>query len=119
MCLKLKDILHPFNIFGKDRKNFKITVPEEYGDYTYDIEWTGERLIVSYTYDVIIKIPPSERRRYPQPHKEIYTDGELSEETIIINQYNRMSAWQTLINASIYFDCTNVTSLIVNGETLI
>lgn len=113
MCKFIKDILFPLNLFGKKRVcvAYKVTgrTPE---DYTLNVVWTGERMEIAYTQRNIRTMPG-----IITPISTIHTDG--SESEIIVD--TRTSRWQyiRLVNNVVYFNCTNVTKLIVNGEQLI
>ena len=111
-CKKIKDILHPFNIFGKDKRNFVIDIPNEDGLFYLNIEWTGDRLQVvwtkSYRNGGIIE---------HRSERKTYENGTITEETIEIRQST--IPYVKVSNHKIYLDCTNVTYLSVNGEDLI
>ena len=112
-CKKIKDILHPFNIFGKDRRNFVIDLPDGYNSVPMAMEWTGERVIVRYTR---IWSPP---KKYPhgEPYTLVFEDANMREDTFTVVRAQNIH--EHVGCKKIYLDCTNVTSLIVNGETLI
>ena len=113
-CKKIKQILFPLNIFGKDKRSFEIDVPNPpYTDVLFNIEWTGERLDVRYAALEKIGNKPTASR----PVRYQYTNGTITEETITVHQeavLNRRR-WTD----KIYIECTNVTYLSVNGEDLI
>lgn len=118
MCKRIKDILFPTNVLGKKKKCIKVAVPEQSGAYNYEIVWSGERLQVAWAYNVQIKTP-GERRRYIDPHKEIFTNGDDDPETITIVQVNNARTWQQVSDAQLHINCTNVTKLTINGEQYI
>lgn len=115
MCIsKIKDILHPLNPFGKDRK----TLAYDLNDVstvghkkTLNIVWTGETLTAAYT-DVF---SPMMGDRVVTPYKITYRNGNSSAETIeVLSAFYHYNP-----DHSIYFDCINVTYLEVNGDILI
>ena len=105
MCFKkIKDILFPLNVFGKDRKSIAYDVPG--ATYYMSVTWIGDRLDLIYC------------------NEDINT-GEITETR---NTYTIDGGFfQTVINGinykipqnKIFFNCTNVTSLIVDGNQLI
>lgn len=113
MCKFIKDILFPLNLLGKKRVcvSYKVigSTPE---DYTLNVVWSGERMEIAYTQRNVRTMPG-----IITPISTIHTDG--SESEIIVD--TRTSRWQyiRLVNNVVYFNCTNVTKLIVNGEQLI
>ena len=111
-CKKIKDILHPLNIFGKSRTTKVIVVPYIHpgGNTTINIKWTGERMRVLWTFGIY----GSGENKY-RSEERTYTAGSESTESITIRQ----SMNNRIVNGRIYFDCTNVTYLEVNGERLI
>ena len=114
MCKFIKDILFPLNLFGKKRVCVAYTIPDgaTIEDYTLNVVWSGERMEIAYTQRNIRTMPG-----IITPISTIHTDG--SESEIIVD--TRTSRWQyiRLVNNEVYFNCTNVTKLIVNGEQLI
>ena len=113
MCKFIKDILFPLNLFGKKRVcvAYKVT-GSTVEDYTLNVVWSGERMEITYTQRNVRTMPG-----IITPISTIHTDG--SESEIIVD--TRTSRWQyiRLVNNVVYFNCTNVTKLIVNGEQLI
>lgn len=119
MCKWIKDILFPTNCFGKKKKCAKYQLPDGFTSVTLNIQWEGERLDVTFTYGVQIKLPPSERRRYYTNERFNFVDGDGGVDTIYIDRYNTAQNAKWVEEQMIYFNCTNVTQLIVNGEQLI
>ena len=119
MCKRIKDILFPTNVLGKKKKCVKFDLPDGFYRGTINIQWEGERLDVTFTYGVQIKFPPSERRRYFTNERFNFVDGDGGVDTIDIDTYNLSRSSKWVEERVIYFNCTNVTSLIVNGEQLI
>lgn len=112
MCKFIKDILFPLNLLGKKRVcvAYKVTgrTPE---DYTLNVVWSGERMEVAYTQ--IAVVPPPAKTL---PRRKMHTNGDSEEFTI----YARPRPERIrLAEDTVYFNCTNVTKLIVNGEQLI
>lgn len=112
MCKFIKDILFPLNILGKKRVcvAYKV-VGRTAEDYTLNVVWTGEQMEVTYTQ--IAVVPPPAKTL---PRREMHTNGDSEEFTIYARpRPERIS----LAEDTVYFNCTNVTKLIVNGEQLI
>ena len=117
MCQRLRNIFFPTNILGKDIRtiDFSIAdVPDINRKKAVTFTWTGERLVFMYTI---------EQRRYHwdnwnyEEHKDTFTGG--GTETYSL-QYGPINPSATdYVQDMIYFKCTNVTSLIVNGQQLI
>lgn len=116
MCKFIKDILFPLNLFGKKRVCVAYTIPDgaTIEDYTLNVVWSGERMEIAYTQRNTRTMPG-----IITPISTIHIDG--SESGIIV--YSRDEGYRfrftQLINNVVYFNCTNVTKLIVNGEQLI
>ena len=116
LCIsKIKDIFHPLNPLGKDRKTLAYDLYDVLpinNKRTLNIVWTGETLTAAYTdvfspgygYDTVVT-----------PYKMTYRNGNSSAETIEVLAANH----HRNPDHSIYFDCINVTYLEVNGDILI
>lgn len=113
MCKWIKDILFPTNVLGKKKDSFEIKIENPpYTSRTFNIEWTGERLDIAYT-----KQTRRGRVYFKEPIRLQYLDGNETEEEFTVAQ---SVIYQGRIwTDNVYFNCTNVTSLIVNGEQLI
>lgn len=112
MCKFIKDILFPLNLLGKKRVcvAYKV-VGSTAEDYTLNVVWSGERMEVTYTQ--IAVVPPPAKTL---PKRKMHTNGD-SEEFVI---YARQTPQRIrLAEDTVYFNCTNVTKLTVNGEQLI
>lgn len=104
MSKQVKDILFPLNVLGKDKK----CVKWEHNFYSSDdylIQWVGDVLQVC--------------------HTNLRADSRVRP-TIIRKTGGGSFLYRVLsgvnypvVNNTVYFNCTNVTSLIVNGEQLI
>ena len=121
---KTKDILFPTNVFGKKRKIVSYdtdNAPRDTSMYpiinvTFDIQWSGEQIEILY----------GMRRRYGNPpnitetiksRRKLLRDSQAYN---LFEQINVSSIDNTqFVNNIMYFSCTNVTRLVVNGETLI
>lgn len=116
MCKFIKDILFPLNLLGKKRVCVAYTVPDgsQIADYTLNVVWSGERMEVAYT-NRIIQVMPG----VIKPVSNIHTNGNESEIIIHTRGEGARPQFTQLINNVVYFNCTNVTKLIVNGEQLI
>ena len=111
MCKWLRNILFPTNILNKHVQSFEFEqVHPPYNSYTYEIDWTGERLEFNYYMNT-----RSGGKVVHTPKQIIFTDGNESGEQIFIRQ----SLAPVVFVSNLYLKCTNVTSLVVNGETLI
>lgn len=119
MCKWLRDILFPTNVLGKKKQCVKYQLPVGFTSGTLNIQWEGERLDVTFTYGVQIKLPLSERRRYYTNERYNFVDGDGGIDTIDIETRETMRDATWVEGQMIYFNCTNVTQLIVNGEQLI
>ena len=125
MCVqKIKDILFPTNVLGKNviSKSCKLQIPEGDPDVTIHVEWEGERLEIAFTH---IKTIVPARKRENISIRETLEDGDTFEETYCVG-YHSINFWaigSVDVDAPehnvIYFKCTNVTSLVCNGETII
>ena len=115
MCLqRLRDILFPLNVLAKDRRVITFdasAVPTVMYVKTLNIVWTGKRLgILSTTRVTTMGVGDKYRQE-----RTYYTDGNGSSETYSVQD----GTLTKTTNFTVYFDCTNVTSLIVNGTTII
>jgi hypothetical protein len=115
MCKFIKDILFPLNLLGKKRVcvAYKVTgsMPE---DYTLNVVWSGERMEIAYTNRITRTMPGVIR-----PVSNIHTDGNESEIIVYSRDEGTRFRFTQLIRDTVYFNCTNVTKLIVNGEQLL
>lgn len=109
MCDWLKDILFPTNLLGKKRQSIVYDlsgVPMINNKVTLNIMWSGDRLVISRT-----KLGPASGM--VTPITEVYEYA--TDEPITVTQYRG----QPFSDNAVFFDCTNVTKLEVNGEILI
>ena len=109
MCKKVLDILFPTNILGKGKRSFKIDLPSGYTSVHLSITWSGERLIACYTR---YWIPPRTQGKY-ESIKNVFTNGHSDNETVSVARINNIH--QRIGCDTVYFNCTNVTELIING----
>lgn len=116
MCKFIKDILFPLNLLGKKRVCVSYTVPDgaPIADYTLNAVWSGERMEIAYT-NRMTQVMPAEIK----PVSSMHTNGNESEITIHTRGEGTRPRTTQLINNVVYFNCMNVTKLIVNGEQLI
>ena len=113
MCKWIKDILFPTNVLGKKKDSFGIKIDNPpYTSRDFNITWTGERLEVAYTKQI-----RQGRKYFKEPVRLLFKDGNESEESFIVGQ--RLIYQGREWTDNVYFNCTNVTKLIVNGEQLI
>ena len=112
MCCK--KILNILNVLNRDVRAIKCPLDGLDQHTPFVINFTGERLIVSWTRRYIAYIPGKPPKAIVQPHQDVYTDtGTIS---IDIRQG---STFGGIIDNCIYLKCINVTYLDVNGEILI
>ena len=126
MCLrKIKQILWPTNQLGKDKQSFALpydTIVSQLVDwnahqFAVPFSWIGERLVIRYTHLQRTGAPP-QGQSFITNVQEVYENGDGSAQEIRGDYY--IDAHLVMrINSDMYFDCTNVTSLIVNGEQYI
>lgn len=116
MCKFIKDILFPLNLLGKKRVCVSYTVPDgsPIADYTLNVVWSGERMEIAYTQNIMRTMPPKK-----VSVSDMHTNGNESEIIIYTRGEGARPQFTQLINNVAYFNCTNVTKLIVNGEQLI
>ena len=115
MCIcKLRDILFPTNVTGADKRviSYDITnAPHTPPPNKHlNIQYNGELLQVCFTY-----------RHYNNHSGQVWYEevkqqysGNGNVDLSLKDEY-----WQRVNDNVVYFNCTNVTSLIVNGDTLI
>ena len=114
MCKWIKDILFPTNVLGKKKKSIRVDLENPpYDARTFDIVWSGERLDVIWAEQKrngINMLPVVD-------HRETFTDGDMTAEQVIVIQrvLGQFRQWTD----AIYFNCTNVTYLSINGEQYI
>lgn len=110
MCKFIKDILFPLNVLGKKMQVIKYKLPSGNTPVAMTISFTGERLISMWT-----RIDTT-WAGYVQVDgiKDVYANSEAITPYMLYR-----SATVAIQDDIIYFRCTNITSLIVNGETLI
>ena len=109
MCDWLKNILFPTNLLGKKRQSIAYDlngVPMINNKRTLNILWSGDRLVISRT-----ELGPWSGAVSPQTDVYEYS----TDEPITIIQYRG----KPFSDNAVFFDCTNVTKLEVNGEILI
>lgn len=119
MCLKkLKEILFPTNVLGKNKRCVTFDTsgtPVVDDKKTFTIVWAGEALQVSYTQQRSGQISYTFKKY--TPIKELYTGG--GTETLEAPEYATIHSAVWISNDILYFNCTNVTSLVVNGDQII
>ena len=100
-CKKIKQILFPLNIFGKDKRCVTYTLPENTFMYDCTIEVTGDYMVLN------ANIKGSNVKvNFNHPVSTTY-DLFIGGNTDYVR------------NHILYFNCTNITYLSVNGERLI
>ena len=115
MCKWIKDILWPTNAKGDKKQSFKVEIAAPpYNNVTFTVEWAGERLDICYC-----SLFRRGRDRAYTDHRLDYTavDGDEGTQTFTVFQ-NALADRRTWVEA-VYFECTNVTKLIINGEQFI
>lgn len=116
MCKYIKDIFFPFNIFGK-KKQCVTFDPYHEGNGTFPqyIEWTGERIDVSWL-DIIVD--RATRKTTRTPKRFTFTDADEREDGVMIDYENSVRYLRNTEDG-VHINCTNVTFLMVNGTILI
>lgn len=100
---KLNDFFWPFNIFGQNKKSISYDVPGS--TISIHVSWTGDKLMLIYC---------NESDTGEIVETRFTEEGGGTFIQIVKNGFN----FQIPQN-KIFFNCTNVTSLIVNGQQLI
>lgn len=120
MCIvKLRDILLPTNVLGKNIRcvSYDTTdVPVVDDKKTLTVTWAGERIEFSYTTRHVYINGPKRKTEY-RKNKEILAG--TGTETRTFRYGPRNPQVFEYLEPMIYFKCTNVTSLIVDGQQLI
>ena len=123
MCKRIKDILWPLNVLGSKVRSIKYKLPDG-GTITVQVVWEGKRLQMCYTH-LRRAMDWEYRKTYVTPVKHVKTNGTEINEEITRGMrgrfYNAVGAFDSSApeHNVIYFKCTNVTKLIVNGEQII
>ena len=113
MCvLKIKDILFPLNTTGKKKQSVVYNLPADHSSVTLEITWSGDRLDVAYT-----TYHQSGGRNEYTPERTTYENGHDSDEDIFIRRSTIPRIG--VVDNAVYFNCTNVTYLEINGEQFI
>ena len=119
MCKRIKDILWPLNIFGKHKRSVAFDLPDNNASVLLNIVWSGERMISEYTRRVVTSAPNQPVETHDYPKRATYTNGDSTSESLWISRgtqgYRKVSTPEN----KVHFTCTNVTSLVVNGQQLI
>lgn len=123
MCRWLRDILFPLEILGRKRKSIKFdltTTPTQgSGRNTYKeitFKWSGDRLILSYVIFSNYFYPVSTEY---ENKKSVYVNGDENTISFRIPYTQDPRVVRGAIDDVIYFNCTNVTYLEINGERYI
>lgn len=116
--------MFPLNIFGKKVRCVTYdtsSTPRIDNKKTFIIEWVGERLDISATYEYAVRVtdpmPPHWDIKYPPIILNLTTSGTITLETDDFNI--RGLTYKYIVPNAIYFKCTKVTKLIINGEQII
>ena len=122
MCfIKIKDILFPFNFFGKKMQSVEYKLPAG-GDTHITAIWSGERLQLAYK---SIRIDRLLRKTTSANIIAQETNGDDLDEDITRGSHGHSNYFVGSTNSNssaydkVYFKCTNVTHLEVNGTVLI
>lgn len=120
MCKWIKDILFPTNVLGKKRKSLTFDIPAYPPmPVTLTIVWSGELLKLAYTNLVSWRYGYNGDYPIVVSRKGQFKDGNSTTVTFNVKQGADGYETQTVANQRVYISCTNVTSLVVNGQTLI
>ena len=122
MCQRLRDILFPTNILGKDKRTIRFALPDNLTPVHLTIDWAGDHLECCYVERVVWHYmtpePHTSTKKTPVHYRYNNTEQGTQEIDIYRGLYHNVSRTD-VVDSCVYFKCTNVTSLIVNGETLI
>ena len=119
MCKRIKDILWPTNIFGKHKQSVAFDLPDNNTVVSLNIVWSGERMIAEYTKRVVTKAPNLPISTMDFPERITYTNGDSTSENLWIMRGAQGYRITSTPENKVHFTCTNVTSLVVNGQQLI
>ena len=125
MCKKIKDILFPTNLLGRKVvcKSAVVSAPTRWPaqTITHTVIWSGDRLQIDYTCTTAATIRPGRGMYDIDRYEMIREAGDMSTETFDITTYSKGhgGATRALVENTIYFKCTNVTYLSIDGEQLI
>ena len=115
MCKWIKDILWPTNVLGSKKQSFKVEIPAPpYEDVLFTVEWTGRRLDVCYC----IHFRKGRDSKYTD-RRLTYTAAEGDEGTQTFTVHQDAAADRRTWVTAVFFECTDVTKLIVNGQQFI
>lgn len=124
MCKHLRDILFPLDILGRKVRCITYdtsSTPRIDNKKTFVIEWIGERIDISATYKYAIAsyepMPPHWDITYPPITLNLTTSGTITLETDDFTIRGTM--YKHIDQNAIYFKCTKVTKLIINGEQIV
>lgn len=120
MCQRLRDILFPTNILGKDKRTIKYSLadtPIDGGGYkNITMTWSGKRLEFVYT-ERLEDVNTGEVKYQPVTLVEINQEAEKWVEDIDFGTHDGFI--HSAVGDMLYLKCTDVTTLIVNGQKLI
>lgn len=112
MCCK--KILNILNVLNRDVRAIKCPLDGLDPNTPFAINFSGERLIVSWTRKYTTFVPGQPPKVIVRPHQDVYTDTE----SISIDIKQGLT-FGKIVDDCIYLKCINVTYLEVNGEILI
>lgn len=119
MCKKLRDILFPTNVLGKDKRTIKFSLKNKsisLHRILLDIQFVGKRLEICYT-------QVTNYNNY-QEKSVAYENGDGTSILLDIHPYDRDGQYGDIIRNGalgdmIYLKCTDVTSLIIDWQQII
>lgn len=128
MIFNNRDILFPLNLLGANQEcvvyDFTGTYPPTTGSipnrkFVFTIVWTGKGLRMCYT-----RVNRSGGNVHPKYDyvqvRENYANGSGTTETVLTPDGTILAGVGSYVQDNkLYFKCTNVTSLIVNGQQII
>lgn len=131
MCLrKLRDILFPTNVLGKDAESKKydfsdhtppvvpITPPWD-NRYQFTIVWSGKVLELCYTKVNRTGVGANMKITYEQVRESFYSGSGTTETVLTPDGTIHLGNGSWVLDKILYFKCIDVTSLVVNGDQII
>ena len=106
MCQRLRDIFFPTNVLGKDIRCVSYPLSRTQFPINLTCQWVGDRILVQWTFK-------SSSGRY------VKAEIKLKDGTPATFVVPATPMGNTRAASDLNFKCTNVTSLIVNGQQLI
>lgn len=118
MCKHIKDILFPLNVLGKKKRSVEYTLPssDRYG--IINVVFAGEYIDIAWTSHYVPSSPIYGKETFT-PQKKFYANGDGETSNSFQTKQTHATGAVSPLNNKFYFNCTNVTKLIINGEQYI